>query len=145
VAKRKLPSICIDEHLRPELKAIFRDEGFRAIRANESRYKGRDEIHYLGEMYARNEAFVTADGDFVNHLVASRIRRHAGVVWIPKQLDHEPQDGFAELAASAIKFQVGREGTFAMRGLVLYPSKDGLTVFDGDDDQLIISWARMAS
>jgi hypothetical protein len=144
VDKRKLPSICLDEHIRPELKAIFRDDGFRVFRANESRYRGRDERDYLDEMYARNEVFVTSDGDFVNDLVESRVKRHAGVVWMPEQLDKEQQDGFAELAASSIKFQVGEEGQFAIRGLVLYPSKDGLTVFDGDKDQLIISWARMA-
>jgi hypothetical protein len=145
VAKRKLPSICIDEHLRPDVKTGFVDEGFRVFRVAESRYKSRDEHNYVGEMYSNNEVFVTADGEFVDDLIASGLKRHAGVVWMPKQLDRQQQTGFVELAASFIKFQVKEDGPFAMRGLLLYPEQTGLRVFDGKKDHLVISWARMAS
>jgi hypothetical protein len=142
VAKRKLPSICLDEHLPPYVKACFRAEGFRVVRASESRYKGRDERDYLDEMYSTNEVFVTAD--FVDDLVESGIKRHAGVVWIPTQVDEEQRTGFSELAASLIKFKVGEDGPFAMRGLLLYPEETGVMIFDSEKDHLLISWDRLA-
>ncbi len=143
--RRQLPSICIDEHLRPEVKTGFRDEGFRVFRAGESKYKSQDERDYLGQMYARNEVFVTSDGEFVDDLVESRFKRHAGVVSMPNQLDRQQQTGFVELAAAFTKFQVKEDGPFAMRGLLLYPEQTGLRVFDGENDHLVISWARLGS
>jgi hypothetical protein len=145
VAKRRLPSICIDEHLPPEVKTGFQAEGFRVIRANESRYKSVDERHFLGQMYARNEVFATADGEFVDDLAESGLRRHAGIVWLPKQMDREQRTGFVELAATVIKLQVKEDGPFGMRGLLLYPEQTGVRIFDGAKDHLIISWDRLAS
>lgn len=83
--KKQLPRICLDEHVPPYVKEHFVAEKFRVIRANESGYKGRNELDYLGEMYANNEVFVTADGKFVDILAESGFKRHAGVVWLPEQ------------------------------------------------------------
>lgn len=47
-------------------------------------------------------------------------------------MDREQREGFTELAAGSIKVQVREEGQFGMRGLVLYPSQDGPTIFDGE-------------
>jgi hypothetical protein len=94
-------------------------------------------------MYAKNEVFVTADQAFIEDLAASGVRRHAGVVWIPKGLESDEQVAFAEVAAHSVKVQSSTAGPFAMRGTVLYPSQTGLSYFDGDEDHLIISWERM--
>jgi hypothetical protein len=140
MAKRRLPSICLDEHIPPELKAQFSAAGFRVIRANESSYRGRDEHDYLAEMYSRNEIFVTEDERFVDDVLDSGLRRHAGIVWSPETLDPEQRIGFAELATDWIRSLVREEGPFAMRGTLLYPSKDGPTILVDDKDLLLISW-----
>lgn len=145
MAKRRLPSVCLDEHLPPEVKAGFKDASFRVFRAAESRYRGLDEWEYLATMYARNEVFVTADQEFVNDLADSGLKRHAGVVWLPKQLGREQREGFVELAAAVMRLWVKEYGQFAMRGCLLYPSQTGPTVWDGYANLLIASWARLAA
>lgn len=145
MAKRRLPGICIDEHLPPDVKGQFVEEGFRVIRANESRYKSRDEREYLAEMYSLNEIFVTADEEFVDDVIDSGFRRHAGIVWLPTDLDDEQRTGFADLAAGLIKFHVREVGPFTMRGHILYPTAEGPTLFDGETNQLVISWTSLLS
>jgi hypothetical protein len=78
-------------------------------------------------MYAKNEVFVTADQAFIEDLAASGVKRHAGVVWIPKGLESDEQVAFAEVAAHSVKVQSSTAGPFAMRGTVLYPSQTGLS------------------
>ena len=85
VARRRLPSICI--------------EGFRVIRASESRYKSRDERDYLGQMYSRNEVFATADGESIDeladHLSGHRYRlaaRGSGVVLVQEAVHLRERD-----------------------------------------------------
>src|SRR5690349_1251902 len=108
--KRRLPTVCLDEHFKPEVKALFRDAGFRVIRASESRYRARDERDYLREMYSRNEVFVTADEEFVDDLVISGFRRHAGVIFIPKRFPAAERSAFAELCARLVRSHVAHEG-----------------------------------
>lgn len=146
VAKRStLPSICVDEQLPSDVEAGFLAQGFRTIRAAESRQRAQDERDYLGKMYARNEVFVTADGELVDDLADSGFKRHAGVVWVPKGLGREPRDEWVEMAAEFIRYWANEFGRFGMRGLVLYPAKAGVQVWDGDEHHLIASWDRLAA
>jgi hypothetical protein len=65
------------------------------------------------------------------------------VVWLPQGLDRQQREGWVELTAESIRVQVKEEGRFAMRGLILYPTKTGVEVLDGKDRHLVISWDRM--
>jgi hypothetical protein len=142
--RRKLPTICVDEHLPPYVRSGFKDAGFRVVEASRD-YRGRDEREYLGEMYAKNEVFVTADQEFVEDVFREGLARHAGIVWLPAAMDHEQRTGGVELAAALIKFHTAEHGHLGMRGVVLYLARDGFRGWDGRTrtDTLIISWDRL--
>lgn len=146
MAKRStLPGICVDEQLAPDVEEGFRAQGFRTIRAAESRSGAQDARDRLGKMYARNEVLVTDDGELVDDLADSGFKRHAGVVWIPSGLGREPRVEWVEMAAEFIRYWAGEFGRFGMRGLVLYPARAGVQVWDGDEHHLIASWDRLAA
>jgi hypothetical protein len=80
MARKRWPSIFVDEHVSPVVKAAFTGGGFRTVEvARDSRYAGRDEKDYIEEMYAANEVFVTGDAEFVEYVLDKR-PRHACVV-----------------------------------------------------------------
>ena len=121
MAKRKLPTICIDEHVSSTVSEAFAETGFRTIQAGKSlRFKGRDEFNYLAELYADNAIFVTEDGRFFDKLAAGAANRHAGVVLMPVGYPPEVKGSLASLIAGLIKVWVSAEGQRSMRGLVLY-------------------------
>jgi hypothetical protein len=76
-------------------------------------------------------------------VIDSGLTRHAGIVWLPTQLDDEQRIGFADFAAGLIKFHVREDGPHTWRGFVLYPTQDGPTWFDGKGEVLLMSWDAM--
>jgi hypothetical protein len=75
--KKRRPSIFVDEHVSPAVKAGFTEGGFRTIEvARDSAM--RDEKDYIEEIYAANEAFVTADAEFVQLVCATELLHPAG-------------------------------------------------------------------
>ncbi len=136
-------TVCIDEHLPPELKALFQARGFRAIRASETRgYHEQDESDYLPLLYSRDQIFVTGDFEFAKSVVDRKIVHHAGIVFIPQGLDGQDRELFCDVAASVIAV-ITRDSRFAMRGCVIYPDVNGVYVIEGDKDELRVSWARL--
>jgi hypothetical protein len=137
---RRLPAICIDENLSPQIAGVFRDIGFRVIEiAKHPRLRGEDERAFIGELYRDNTVFVTGDLEFVNELADHR-RRHAGAVYIPQDLPGDDKAWVAFAAAYAI---IGRctEDRHAFRGLIFYVANDGLRIVDRGNDRLQLSWA----
>ncbi len=141
MTNRKALTVCIDEHVPPEVKAAFQSFGFRAIRAAETRdYQGRDEADYLPLLYSRNEIFVTGDTAFVQRLVDGGPTKHAGVVFVPQQLDRSAREDYCRIAAGYITGFTD-QSRFALRRHVIYPNVDGLHLIDARRrDRLALSW-----
>ncbi len=106
-------------------------------------YKGRDEADYLPVLYSRNEIFVTGDAEFIRRVLGDRLTGHAGVVFIPQQLNKEDMDYYCGSTAGFIAGYTERS-RFALRGHVIYPDATGLHVVNEKGrDELVASWARV--
>jgi hypothetical protein len=142
VRKSKRPSIYCDEHLSQEVCAAFREAGLRTIEIRkDSTLKGRDEKTYISELYRRNGIFVTSDEEAIQDFLQRKVK-HAGIVFVPKQMEPREKALWAGLAAEFIRGATSN-GPFALRGEVIYPAHDGLRVTRAASDELMASWDRL--
>jgi len=136
--RRKLPAVCVDEHLPPAVAKVFRPL-FRTFEASrDTRFKGRDERAYIAELYRQNAIFVTSDSAYVEELAGARTR-HAGLLYIPQRfLDEEK----LLLASMAANFIAGAcfQSPFAFRNHILYAAHDGMRSIAAGKDTLEFSW-----
>ena len=80
MAKKVLPQVYFDEHIKPPVVDMFRKVGFKCVLISKTRkYAGRDEKDYIEEIYAEGKPFVTSDLEFVFDHVLARNVKHAGV------------------------------------------------------------------
>lgn len=99
MAKKRRPTIVVDEHVHPEVAGVYREVGFRTLSAaRDRRYAGRDEHDYVDELYAANEIFVTSDLKFMGWVLKEHGTRHAGLVCLPFA-DTAFRVGFAAVTA----------------------------------------------
>lgn len=141
-ASRRLPSICIDENLSPEVADQFRAAGFRVIEVSKHPgLRGRDERDFLGELLRENAVFVTGDAEFVRELV-DRPRRHPGIVFIEQGSSAKDKAWFSLTAAYGI---VGRcdESPHAFAGRIAYVADDGIRVIHRGMETLAYSWPAL--
>ena len=77
MAKRDLPKLYFDEHVKPDVIMAFKEEGFKCLLISKtSKYAGRDEKDYIQEIYAEEKVFVTGDIEFIRYVVANKTRRY---------------------------------------------------------------------
>lgn len=127
--KKRRPTIVVDEHVHPGVADVFKEVGFRTIfAARDRRYAGRDEHAYIGELYAANEVFVTADLEFSLWVLREHGTRHAGLVCLPFG-DVEFRTGFAAVTAGWLWGSTDHS-PFALRGKIIYWSQAGLQELD---------------
>jgi predicted nuclease of predicted toxin-antitoxin system len=135
---RKLPSVCLDEHMHPRIADAFRPT-FRTVEvAQTSRLKGRDEAEFISELYRENAIFVTSDGVFVDDAIEKRLK-HAGIILIPEQITVDEKVLFAEIAGEYVRGSCSAS-PHAFRGFVLYPGHSGLHTIVSRKDTLEFSW-----
>jgi len=141
--RNKLPSICVDEHVSPEVASVFK-RIFRTIEASRWRkVKGRDERDYFRQLFAANTVFVTSDIEFSRYISDKRIK-HAGVVYLPNRLEPGEKLTFAEIAAVFIRGGCRRNSSRAFNRCILYPAHDGVRlVRPRQGDELALSWAEL--
>ena len=133
-----------DEHTDPHVAAALRDLGFRTIEAcRDNKYKDREELDYLPELYRQNGIFVTSDLKFCETITTVR-PRHAGVVFIPTGMDVADKTEFASIVRAYVQGATSRS-RFALRNHVMYPDHDGLHDIANGKDELVISWPRLFS
>jgi hypothetical protein len=131
MAKRRRPTVLLDEHVHDEIAIPFREVGFRVIFArNDRRYRGRDEHDYIGELYAANEVFVTSDFQFIRWILHEHGTRHAGLVMLPRGTD-ELRELFAAVCAGWMWGSTDRS-PIALRGKILFWSYEGLQQVDDE-------------
>ena len=124
--------------MHPRVAEAFRLT-FRTIEVSQTnRLKGRDELDFLPELYRENAVFVTSEGVFVNRAIEDGLR-HAGIVFVPKQMTVDEKVLFAEIV---VGFILGgcSHSPFVFRGFVLYPAHDGLRTIVSKQDRLEFSW-----
>jgi hypothetical protein len=141
-ASRRLPSICIDENLSPEVANQFRSAGFRVIEvAKHPGLRGRDERDFLGDLLRENAVFVTGDAEFVRELV-NRPRRHPGIVFVEQSFSAEDKASYCLTVAYGI---IGRcdESPHAFAGRIVYAGDDGIRVIYRGKDTLAYSWPAL--
>lgn len=121
---RNGPGICVDEHIVTAIADVFR-RNFSVIEAGKSNeFRGRDERDYLQILYERNLVFVTSDVEFVNEVIDGDLK-HAGIVYIPPDMELGQKTYFAEIARAWIGGGT-RNSAYAFRGNTLYPAHDGV-------------------
>ena len=137
-SRKKLPSMCVDEHMDPKVAAAFR-ETFRTLEVSRThRLRGREESDYIDELYRENAIFVTSDAEFVNNAVEHGLK-HAGIIFIPESMTISEKVLFAEIVGGFVRG--GCSGSpFSFRGSVLYPAHDGLRTILSQKDKLEFSW-----
>ena len=137
--RRRLPSVCVDEHISPEVAVAFR-QVLQTVEASKLReLKGRDERDYIRELRAQNTVFATSDVAFVEHIRRHNIR-HAGIIYIPNRMTGTEKLTFAEIAAA---FVLGgsRSSSVAFHNCILYPAHDGLRLIrPRRGNELAFSW-----
>lgn len=83
---KQLPSICLDEHVHPNVADSFRTS-YRTIEvAQTNKFKARDERDFITELFQENTIFVTSDREFVDEAVDKNLK-HAGIIFIPNSMD----------------------------------------------------------
>lgn len=140
--KRNLPTIYLDEHIAPEVTEVFKST-FRIVEISKSkRFKGRDELEYLPDLYAENGMFVTSDMPFVNAVRDNHIR-HAGIVYIPNEIADDEKIFVAELISGFVRGACSAS-RFGLRNRIIYPGYDGIRSSLGDKDELEFSWGWLS-
>ena len=138
----RLPRICLDEHIHPRVADAFRPE-FRTVEiAQTNRFRGRDESDFISELYRENAIFVTSDRLYVEEAVEAHVR-HAGIIFVPKQLMLDEKVFFAALVGGYIRGACSHGSRIPLRGCVLYPGMDGLHSVVSAKDTLEVSWRRL--
>ena len=140
-SRRRLPTICVDEHIPPVIVDVFRDH-FRVIEArNDSRFKGRDERAFVMDLYAENAIFVTSDRVFAEEFARQR-RQHGGAVLLPTSYSMDDRVLLAQIVVGLILGRCSRSA-FGMRNQVALPRDDGLHVTLAGRDFLEYSWTHL--
>jgi hypothetical protein len=140
MAKKLLPQVYFDEHIKPPVVDKFREEGFKCVMiANTRKYAGREEQDYIREIYAEGKPFVTCDLEFVDDHVLEHNVKHVGIILIPKVYnDASAGDHHAALAYMAKVF-IKEHGRNALRRHIIYIAEDGFRVIDDKGEDLLLS------
>ena len=137
-SRKKLPSMCVDEHMDPKVAAAIRDT-FRTVEVLRThRLRGRDEADYIAELYSENAIFVTSDEEFVNKVIEKGVK-HAGIIFVPKPMTLSEKVLFAQIVGGFVRG--GCTGSpFVFRSRVLYAAHDGLRTIFSRNNRLEFSW-----
>ena len=133
MAKKVLPPVYFDEHIKPPVVGKFRDEGFKCVMiAKTKKYAGRKEQEYIGEIYAEGKPFVTSDMEFVDdHVVAHNVK-HAGIIEIPKDFNDAWAGDYHTVLAHTAKIFIREYGKNALRRHIIYIAEDGFRIMDDE-------------
>jgi hypothetical protein len=130
VAKKTLPQVYVDEHIKPAVMEAFEECGFKCIQISKTKkYAGREEEDYIQEIYAEGRLFVTNDVKFRKHVVANNIK-HAGIVEIPQNLAYERLVTVTAVWAGCVEAYVEEFGRNSLRNHVFYIANDGFHIID---------------
>ena len=144
MAKRDLPQIYFDEHIKPDVIEAFKDEGFKCLLIAKTRkYAGKDEKDYIMEIYAEGKLFATSDVAFISYVLEQNIK-HAGIVGIPPDSDKTTRNDVSVLA-EIIKAYISGGGKNILRKSIIYVARDGYRLIDPQGKgTLLLSWDALA-
>lgn len=92
-------------------------------------------------LYQANGILVTCDHEFVEEVPDNTHINHAGIVYIPKEMEREEKLYFGEIACTYIVSGCKKTNKFIWRNTILYPGYDGLRSLYKGKDRLEFSWA----
>lgn len=131
-------TLYLDEHIDPEIKDLFVEVGYRAIRVQESPFRGQDERDFIGTLRSMEAVFVTSDYSFV-HYVDEHDVRHGGIWCIPPKFTRSDRSTAAAVLAG---FCMGVPAR-TMRDFIVFFAHDGLHLMNDKDDELAYSYPMM--
>ena len=132
-------NIYLDEHLMSEIKIPFQEMRLRTIEISKTKkYAGRNENDYINELFSENAVFITSDLEFVERIL-DQSTKHAGIVYIPKEMDKEEKITFAWAAAGLIR-GLTDTSCISAHNKIIYPSYDGIHIIEKGKDKLDTSW-----
>jgi hypothetical protein len=141
MGKKHRHTVLVDEHIHDWVAAVFEEYGFRVLRASrDSKYHGRDEWDYFGELRRDNIVFVTQDARFVQRLTLEAVR-HGGVISLPKGWPKEAD--IAVHAAAGMLLGALDQGSKGAHDTVIRIADDGLYTIVGGREQLAWSVDQM--
>jgi hypothetical protein len=140
MAKKQLPEVYIDEHIKPGIVATFKELGFKCLLIAKTRkYAGRDEKDYIEEIYSEGRLFATSDVAFANYVHDNKIK-HAGIILIPSGWDDETVEFATAGLLGIVRGEIQEFGKNALRRLIFYIAADGFRVVDEKgEDHLLLS------
>jgi hypothetical protein len=140
VAKKSLPQIYADEHIKPGAVEGFTEVGFKCIRISESKYRELDEHEFFRYLYAENALLATGDLEYVQHAREQNFK-HAGILEILPDLDNGEANWAADGLAKIARVHIQMYGKHALRKHILHYANDGVRITDDKgDDSLFYSW-----
>src|SRR5919202_1114114 len=143
MAKRDLPKLYFDEHVKPDVIMAFKEGGFKCLLISKtSKYAGRDEKDYIQEIYAEEKVFVTGDIEFIRYVVANKIK-HAGILGVPSTWDNEIAGKASAALAGLVKTRVRQLGKNSLKKVVLYVDDDGYHVIAKGIQRLVYSMDKL--
>jgi hypothetical protein len=131
--RRRRVTLYLDEHIAPETKEILNDADYRAIRINESPYRGQDERSFIGELRSQDAVLLTSDIEFVDEVVRERIR-HGGIWLINPALERDERVMLAAINAGFFAEVPARQ----LRDVVSFLAHDGLRLVIGEERSLLV-------
>ncbi len=137
MAKKRRHTVLVDEHVHDWVAAVLMEYGFRVFKASrDSRFRGREEANYIGELRRDNIAFVTQDREFVQRLTRGGMQ-HGGVIWLPKGWPEEAD--IAVHAAAGMLLGALDQSSKGAHNLVIRIADDGLyTIIKGREQ---LAWS----
>jgi hypothetical protein len=141
MAKKSLPQVYFDEHIKPPVVEKFREESIKSVMiANTKKYVGREEQDYIGEIYAEGKPFVTSDSEFVLDHVIEHDAKHAGIILIPKVYNDASAGDHHAMLAYILKVFIKEHGRNALRRHIIYIAEDGFRIIDDRGNHLLSSF-----
>ena len=131
-------TIYLDEHVPSEIKIPFQEMKLRTLEISKTKkYAGRNEFDYIHELFSEHGVFITSDWEFVRSIINQKIK-HAGIVYLPKEIDREEKIAFSWAVAGYIR------GFFdpphrSVHNIVISHGYDGLHSIEKGVDKLVIS------
>jgi hypothetical protein len=132
-------TIYLDEHLPSEIKIPFQEMKLRTLEISKTKkYAGRNEFDYIHELFSENAVFATSDLEFVEGILDQNTK-HAGIVYIPKDMARDDKITFVWAAAGFIRGLTDNSSVL-VHNQIIYPAVDGVHIFEKGKDKLDMSW-----
>ena len=136
-------TIYLDEHLNQNIAEAFKLMRFRCIFiAKTTKYRGRDEIDYIGQIAGEGALFATSDIKFVDKILKHGIK-HAGIALLPSEWQPDTLSFAAAGLGGILRGAIDKDDKRGLRNQIYNIADDGYHQIHKGTDKLIYSIGKM--